>query len=685
MKIPFALILFICGLWQMTSAQNPLPETRNGLTLPVHGHLRVLLIFVEIEYPEGKPDIPVDESSQWKSGTYPEWADELFDAFPAASPTGLVTKYYHEASFGDYIVTGDILINPLNPEAPFKHPSDGKIDVRKLLSDIWENKFQTKHQLPADSFDLWKKTPAGAPKLPRDLADPLQFDHIMIICRNCTYPGNLAGYASAGNISANGPVKTDSYSLFATRSAIPIHILLHEYNHLLLGGNNKHCCGGNHAASGPQLFLAFQGGWGMMGAANKSLMTCNAWDRYKLGWKLPQKQHFISALDQSLNEINTDFNPHEWSLIDTLIVLRDFTLTGDAVRIKLPGIPDSEYQQWLWIENHQTQAFNNSPFDVFQYQHAGCAGKAIPGLYLFIQVAHEDLSGKNAFGDYADFIKPLPASGMYDFIWGDTMVRNNWCVGNGLFYPFERSPKLQNPLTGNSVLELIPFDNNADGHISEKEKREPAIEIISGELVNNLPYLGEAGMAFSLLGNRKISIGTNPSTSNALTLLNDEKLINKGLAPDNRCIYLNNISIEILGSASAIEGALLIRIRNNDNRISQNIRWCAPNIVLGDNLPGNDPELIVAAGKKLTIDAGFSPTRTDSSIQLNGQHLFTSFTSFQIRSGAKILLEPRSRLILKNHSQLTIMEGAEIILLKGAKIQVSDHSVLINNGKITRY
>ena len=627
-------------------------NSKNGYVLPAHGHIRVLLVFVEIDYPDGDR-FASTVGEGWSPKQFPKWAKSLFEISPDADANALVSRYYKESSLGNFRVSGDILLNPDNPNMPFQYSSDGGINPGVILKDAWEKGFKTMKNMPADSFDLWQKTGAGLSKKARDINADLSFDHVMFIVRNSTYPGNLSGYASPGNLRGGGAVKTDTYSVFATRNASPLHILLHEFNHLLLGGNNKHCCGGNHIGSGFQMFLSFQGGWGMMGAANKSLMTCNAFDRYKLGWKHVGRKYLISAIDSSGKEIETAFDS-ENKAFDQIFVLRDFLTYGDAVQIKLPGIAEDELQQWLWIENHQTKAYNNSPFDFFQYQNNECIENALPGLYAYIQVSHADTSGKAVFGGYADYIRPLPASGMYDLQWGDTMVQNPWCVNNAILYPFERKERMKNPLSGNTVCEIIPIDLNQDGFIGEKEKREQAIEKRYGSYQYNLPYLGEAEFAFRLDYNSKINIAGNPSSANVLTLVNDDRDIFNGQAPNNRTIYLNGISIEIIKENFLRKGDVLIRVRSNDYVLDNDVRWCAPSIVLSDLSQDDNYDLIIERRKTMIIDLGETPVRMDSAFQYEGKNYFTSPSEFCIMPGAKILMKKNSRIILKNNARKVV-------------------------------
>ena len=84
------------------------------------------------------------------------------------------------------------------------------------------------------------------------------------------------------------------------RNALPFEILKHEFNHLLLGGNNFHSGGGNAAQFGSYT-QCMQGGWSMMGAASSSLLTCSGWDRDRLGWRPEGAPFAINAhrLDRS--------------------------------------------------------------------------------------------------------------------------------------------------------------------------------------------------------------------------------------------------------------------------------------------------------------------------------------------------------------------------------------------------
>src|SRR5690606_30956583 len=122
-------------------------------------------------------------------------------------------------------------------------------------------------------------------------------------------------------------------------------------------------------------------------------------------------------------EVNGDLDPLAG---DTgIFVLRDFVPSGDALRIRMPFLPEGEYPQWLWIENHQTEARNGCPTDRFQYEGPGmpCVRPAAPGIYAQMQVDKDQRSGSNIYGGYADYLRPVLANGNFDRqLRGDTIT-----------------------------------------------------------------------------------------------------------------------------------------------------------------------------------------------------------------------------------------------------------------------
>ena len=94
--------------------EQELYESKNGWHLPANGTLRVLFVFVEIEYDVGIDPNP-NGTNEWPVNALPVWANNFLDPqIPTGQSNGLLTQYYQEASFGNYNLIGDYLVAPNN-------------------------------------------------------------------------------------------------------------------------------------------------------------------------------------------------------------------------------------------------------------------------------------------------------------------------------------------------------------------------------------------------------------------------------------------------------------------------------------------------------------------------------------------------------------------------------------------
>ena len=97
---------------------GPLFESQNGEYIYPHGELRALVILVELDYDDPLDDPALDGTDHWPAHDLPDWVNnldphlDLFDADPSSSPSGQVTRYYHDASSGDFTFLADYLIAP---------------------------------------------------------------------------------------------------------------------------------------------------------------------------------------------------------------------------------------------------------------------------------------------------------------------------------------------------------------------------------------------------------------------------------------------------------------------------------------------------------------------------------------------------------------------------------------------
>ncbi len=661
---------------QVDSSNVPFSE--NGWHLSPHGTIRVLVLFAEVEYDKNPGKDPQPEgSTHWPKGQLPTWKDDVFEAFPVASPNAMVTRYYHDISLGQYVVLGDHVDRLLT----LKESAYPNLQQHMNLSGaaVQEaNKLgtlRTAHGLGITDFDLWQDGgKAGMPKVNAP-DDPHSYDHVMVILRNSALTHGQ-GSTDAGSSGKLFGYDSDTQSRFGGMNGLPFEILKHEFNHLLLGGNNFHSGGGN-AAQFQSYFIPLQGGWSMMGAASSSLLTCSGWDRDRLGWRPAGSPHRLTTHDLAGAAVNGDLDPGQG---DTgVFVLRDFVTTGDVLRIKLPYLGAEEFPQWIWLENHQTYARNGSPTDRFHYEgEMACVERAVPGIHAMLQVDREQKRGDRIFGGDADYLRPLPAGGAHDIsLRGDTVTFQ--CLWPGPTAPYVVRKRYANPLTGHHDLELPVFDLNDDGVILRKENLVPRIEERDGAVLDNALFFGHPRQVYTPGGNRRIGMGTNPSSANALTLVSipGRDMYNGG-APNNRVVHLNGISVELLEQRA--DGGIAVRVRNNDTRIDGDVRWCADSIVLHPITGVDGWSLRLMPGRTLLLDRSLTPTRINRPEAVGRTTYFSDPTRLTVLPGARMRLDDRAMLALVNGSELHLMPGSVLELAPTAKLSADAGTRIVLHG-----
>lgn len=651
---------------------NAQKSSENGWSLPTKDTLRVLVFFVEIDYdtlpeldglPKGK--------DAWPVGSLPAYADSLFDPFFREDPYALMTDYYRECSLGNFVVLGDYV--PTLFTVPYsKIGRRGFTNIFKNVSQQLEEfgTLLTSRGLALMDFDLWKDSPgAGLAKIPSDSVFT-GVDHAMILIRNYHKLPKGNGRASGSSFGLIGGKRTDTYSVFNGGHRIPFQILRHELNHLLLGGNNFHAGGGN--SHNFQSYVPFiQGGWSMMGAAHSSFLTCAGWDRYRLGWKAKGNEHLISARSPNGEELNADLTRESG---ETEIILRDFVTTGDAVRIKVPFIPDNEYQQWIWLENHQTFRNNNSRFDRYHYEHAECMPPSEAGLFAYMQIDAEEKTGARIYSNVeADYLRQMPADGNYDFQWEDGPRDLKPCINYLDYIPYYTPSEFENPLSGNHCQEKPFYTTDSEKH-GKETIRENQTRRVDGEYERQASF-GHPRNGFRLGENSFLGIGTNPSTASMLTLLNRRKPT-RSRPQNNRKIYLSGISVEILEEFG--DGSIRLLIKFDDHKISEPRRWCGPEIVLNDHHRGG-ADLIVE--NHLRLDRGETMTRFSKPDTVNGKLYFNDPTVLTVENGAQMTVN--DKIDIEGQSKLRFKPGSELNLDKG-RIHVLQGTIIFDYGSSIR-
>ena len=661
---------------QVLRDTSTVQNSENGWYLSPHGTIRVLVLFAEVVYDKNPEKDPQPNGAEhWQKGQLPRWKDDIFDPRPLEVPKAMVTRYYHDISLGQYRVLGDyidqlfILHESQNPGAAHGAGANGAVIKEANRATT----FRTAHGLRQEDFDLWKDATApGLPKVPGP-DDPHSYDHVMVILRNSSLTHGQ-GSTDPGSSGQLFGYESDTQSRFGGMNALPFEILKHEYNHLLLGGNNFHSGGGN-ASTGESYFICLQGGHSMMGAASSALLTCSAWDRDRLGWRTDGASFRINARDRDGAAVDGDLDPMAG---DTgVFVLRDFVPSGDALRIRLPFLPEDVFPQWLWLENHQGMVRNGSPTDRFHWEENNtCIAPVDAGIFAMVQVDREVREGKNVFGGYADYLRALPANGMFDLaLRGDTVITDCPFEGSRSF-PFFMDDRWANPLVGNHELELLVYDRNSDGRLERKEHVIPRTRIQNGRISADAVFFGRPEHAFRMNGNRKIGMGTNPGSANMITLVSAGTKDSFGdKAPNDRVVYLNSISVELLSMSP--DGALAVRVRNDDTVIDRDVRWCADSIVLPALKGRNGFSLELVAGKRLLLDRSNTPSRIDQPDQDGGKNRFNDPTRLSVLPGATISIGQGSTLELAHKSELHLLAGASLILTDGAKLVVDNGSRII--------
>ena len=448
-------------------------ESRNGRYHSPHGEIRFLFAFVELVYQDTlvAKDPSPNGTSEWPKGELPSWKDDLLSPF---APNGIsnqhLTKYYQYASSNNHIVLGDYLFAPTNNGVFQLNTISGKVETSSIVNAINQqmgDTIITAHGLNSISyFDNWELSmTVGREKI--DIGDG-HWDYVVFIIRNSIEPANSCGNTSFDSKYLLGHY-TDAYTKVCTNGEIPTQIIRHEYAHMLLGGNNFHTGGGGYSSSGNNgngnYWIPQTGGWGLLGLYGCSLWCWNAWDRQRLGWVDPTSTYEISARNQNGIEVNGDLdatNPEDAGIY----VLRDFVTTGDAIRIKLPYIDSNkEYQEWLWIENHQGVDNNNNEFDKWQFQDGDCVEDLEHGLMMYMQINNDTRVSNDskyifdAEHNHANYTRVLTANGLWDREFLLEYV-NNGCVSFDTVRPFVRL--FENPFTGSEDQSHFAYDLDND-------------------------------------------------------------------------------------------------------------------------------------------------------------------------------------------------------------------------------
>jgi len=697
--IYFILIISFFNYSKAWSQQEKIIySSKNGNTITTTGIFRILNLFVNIIYDQIPTRDPFKNqyTANWLSGnpdkindSPPSYINTFLDSdtLNKEFPKGTMTKLFYEASFGQLVILGDFMIinikqSEITPEKPGENFSIHQLikSVINKINDKGGIKTLNGHNKIKD-YDFFEKGDCGIVKnkQPNEMIDFLQ-----IIVRNTTNGKDENGnYFNYGQYSPGqgstwaGPACNDCKLLiegkyvFNELTSVQCvgdknlsqdikNIIFHEFAHNLFGDNSFHSSGGNHYATySTCVFLGLEGGYGLMGGYNSSLVSCNGYERLRMGWisaKYNSKNYTIAA-NGEYSDISKDDGNKKF-------ILRDFITTGDAIRIKIPNIESDYAPQYLWIENHQIG--KNKALDFFQYSNIhSCHPQGKAGIYMYIQVGRDILENEDFNkvypSPYTDNLRFISAEGNWDWHYYEDNDSVN-CVTKKINV---RSAKLYkaNPFTGynDKQTHFIVNDKNSitdvhDGsYLWVKYKNNNRIE---------LPFLGDLNDAFT--GNTSINMSTNPAPVNTITWFVKQgggKITQDNQIKPLKNTYLSGLAINIKDLKT---GDFEIEIKWDDYKIKNNTRW-AGNIILSE-------EIIINNKTKLLLDQGTTPTQLEKD-KISG--LFAPPTCLTALNGSQITLLKKSKLILNNKSQLILKKGSRLYIEKKAKIKLKKGSRII--------
>ncbi|MDR0969302.1 MAG: hypothetical protein LBM67_02040, partial [Lentimicrobiaceae bacterium] len=680
-----------------TCTNRGIRYSSNGYHFPTNGEIRVLIAFIELVYADPSIDPQPNGSEGWPKGQLPIWKDDLFD--PVLPNNGIaqgsITRYFQDASSGHLTILGDYLLAPNNGGVFQVQTSDGKLyysygPAIESINNTLGTTFITAHGYTSISdFDQWTLPRNELQGLPKLNEGNNKWDCVIFLFRNTIKPEDGTGSTGFSMSQSLLGYTGDAYTMQCIYNEIPTRIIRHEIAHSLLGSNNFHTAGGGNVSDA--YWIAQPGGWSMLGLYGSSLLTWNAWDRQRLGWNYGNNQFNPSARNQSdTQEVNGDLdatNPDDAGIY----ILRDFVVTGDALRIKLPFLdPETEYPQWLWIENHQGVDQNDNPFDQWQYQEVPCVQDNVPGLMMYLQIGNDVRESESAGLIYdestnlSEYLRPLTANGFWDRDLSGQPV-NSECVNWDNKHPFVRVS--ENPLTGGNDQEHYAYDINDDNILKKSDQLQNFTELYEGVYLKNLFSLGHTDHVFTIEGNKKVGMGTNPSSAPLMNMARNDIPIHS--RPNVRKIYLNGVSVEMLEQLS--DGSIKVRVRFDDVDIENDVRWCADSIVLNP-IVKDGISLNLCAGKTILLDQGTTATRMNNPISYNNEMIFASPTTFTVRSeaavnmeiGSDFVVDNGSSLILETGSSFTLNNNAELTIKSGSHLYVEDCALLsfLGNSKL---
>ena len=205
-----------------------------------------------------------------------------------------------------------------------------------------------------------------------------------------------------------------------------------------------------------------------------------------------------------------------------------------------------------------------------------------------------------------------------------------------------------------------------------------------GGVCHNVYGNGDWKDAFTdLPGFNKLNLSTNPAPVPVYTFKSLGGYSDPNMGDpepfENRKIYLNGLSIEILDNNYHGSGDVVVQIKWDHFQVENDVRWCGDIVLNSNPFNSTNPSLNLLSNKKILLDRGKSPTQYKSvSIDPStGQHLLSQPTVFTAETAAYIKTESNSTIEVDNGSTMVMKAGSILELGVNSKIHVKNGSKLI--------
>jgi hypothetical protein len=711
-------------------------KTEYGDDISPRDTLYSLNIFINIVYdlcPECDP-FPPGKTPNWLPGAAntinvnpPAYLEDFMDwEFHPENIRGSFTKFYADASFNNFIVLGDFVVvniaqSMINPDPPYYFGETKLLDSTVAMINQQGGLSALYGHDSADYYDghintgvSFKQKTGSFPDQKLDLVQffirnsAKQFGNLVaggrghaLVYDSLLIGGILYDFGMTTYIGAVGNQDLSHPGRFPTE--------IHELSHHLLGmGNYAHMGGGGPVNRGDLVTLEHNsGGWSMIGSSTSSLISCNAYERWRLNWRGPTNQDYRIACQNENSDLQKSDGPKTF-------LLRDFISTGDAVRIRLPYLDENAIVQYIWLENHRIH--ENDRIDYPAYWERSCKDDGIPGVFAYYQVGKDSLvcstytsqlHGDTTIRKMTDHLVPISAEGNWDIrLLTDSATA---CV-NGQKQPIQEYYQ-ENPFSGYNDLENHYFNSMPVNELKPlAHRQELIVKKIRDNIKNNLSNNGDDLDPFT--SGRSFNLGTNPAAVPVVTYMHSRSSSDtfvKSPRADDRQIHLSGLGVTF---TEQDEGVYRVDISWDNNKVCDTLRWTgdivnhecvdlqsSAKIILAQNqtpnkhvrdtvtglfagptyftcLPNSDYIMRPVSRTELIERSSFL-LQQDATLVINGSDL-------TVEEGSSLVLKAGSDLTVAEGGRIEIMPGGHICIEEGANIVLYDSSskIYIRDGAI---